>query len=307
MKKVSKILLFVAIFAVALVYRAEKSEAYEYIWPVGGTNANETYKDYDFYGKAYAAPYKNGKSGREYVVNNKLWPSEKYYYASCESHYGMDITGISGHTYTIVSVCNGTVIGTSGTRANNPSVNYVDRNQRRTSAGLNDGGGYGNYILIQESTTGRCFLYGHLKGGSLKVKKGDTVISSENYDISYEDLMLDLGWLNDKGDCYVRLIHEVRTKRTYTEDKVNLFRKYCEAFESRFPCIKFWSGRNLYDYYEDYKFWYQPTCLELYSSVVFPNIPYPKGYAKTHNKSNICLAKHTNYDILLIDFVNIRE
>lgn len=128
-----------------------------------------------------------------------------------------------------------------------------------------------------------------------------------SYDISYEDLMLDLGWLNDKGDCYVRLIHEVRTKRAYTEDKVNLFRKYCEAFESRFPCIKFWSGRNLYDYYEDYKFWYQPTCLELYSSVVFPNIPYPKGYAKTHNKSNICLAKHTNYDILLIDFVNIRE
>ena len=206
MKKVSKILLFVAIFAVALVYRAEKSEAYEYIWPVGGTNANETYKDYDFYGKAYAAPYKNGKSGREYVVNNKLWPSEKYYYASCESHYGMDITGISGHTYTIVSVCNGTVIGTSGTRANNPSVNYVDRNQRRTSAGLNDGGGYGNYILIQESTTGRCFLYGHLKGGSLKVKKGDTVTAGQEIAI--------MGSSGDSGHMHVHF--EIRKDKAST-------------------------------------------------------------------------------------------
>ena len=89
MKKVSKILLFVAIFAVALFIGAVKSDAAEYIWPVGGNNAYETYKDYDFYGKAYAAPYKDGKSGREYIVNNELWPNEQKYYAACESHYGM--------------------------------------------------------------------------------------------------------------------------------------------------------------------------------------------------------------------------
>ena len=77
MKKVSKILLFVGIFILALVFRAEKSHAAEYIWPVVGDNAYETYKDYDFYGKAYAAPYKDGKSGREYVVNSTLWPEEQ--------------------------------------------------------------------------------------------------------------------------------------------------------------------------------------------------------------------------------------
>ncbi len=175
MKKVSKVLLLVAVIALFFIIKAERSEAATYIWPVGGNNANETYKDYDFYGQANAAPYKNNKSGREYIVNNKLWPNEKYYYAKCESHFGMDITGKNGQTYKIVSVCNGTVIGTSGTRANSPSVDYVDRNQRRTAGGLNDGGGYGNYIIIQEPSTGRCFLYAHLKRGTLKVKKGDTV------------------------------------------------------------------------------------------------------------------------------------
>ena len=122
---------------------------------------------------------KNGKSGREYKVDNKVWPCEKYYYSSCESHYGVDITGISGHDYNVVSVCDGVVIATSGTRAINPSVSYADRNQRRTSAGINDGGGYGNYIIIQEPSTGRCFLYAHLRGDSITVNKGDSVSAGQ--------------------------------------------------------------------------------------------------------------------------------
>ena len=206
MKKVSKVLLFIVIFALALIIRAEKSQAAVYIWPVGGNNANETYKDYDFYGKAYSAPYKNGKSGREYIVNNKLWPNEKYYYSSCESHYGMDITGIYGNTYTIVSVCDGNVIATSGTRASNPGVNYIERNQRRTSAGLRDGGGYGNYVIIEEPSTGRCFLYAHLKGGSLKVNKGDTVKAGQE--------IATMGSSGDSG--HMHLHFEIRKSRAST-------------------------------------------------------------------------------------------
>lgn len=61
MKKVSKILLFVAIFACALVFKAQKTQASTYIWPVGGDNASETYIDYEFYGKANSAPYKKRK------------------------------------------------------------------------------------------------------------------------------------------------------------------------------------------------------------------------------------------------------
>lgn len=206
MKKVSKVLLLVVIITAVLIIKAEKSEAYEYIWPIGGNNAGETYKDYDFYGNAYAAPYKNGKSGREYKVNNTLWPDEKAYYAPCESHYGMDITGINGHGYKVVSVCDGMVIGTSGTRANNPGVNYAERNQRRTPAGLNDGGGYGNYILIQELSTGRCFLYGHLKGGTIKVKRGDTIKAGQ-----------ELATMGSSGDSgHMHLHFEIRKNKAFT-------------------------------------------------------------------------------------------
>ena len=201
MKKVSKILLFVAIFAVALFVGAVKSDAAEYIWPVGGNNAYETYKDYDFYGKAYAAPYKDGKSGREYIVNNELWPNEQKYYAACESHYGMDITGINGHTYKIVSVCNGKVIGTSGTRADGAGVNFIDMNKRQSSR---DGGGYGNYIIIQEPSTGRCFLYAHLRGGTLLVKKGDSVSAGQE--------IATMGSSGDSG--HMHLHFEIRKDRT---------------------------------------------------------------------------------------------
>lgn len=206
MNKTKRILLIMFIIAIALIFKANKSEAAEYKWPIGGNNVNETYKDYDFYGQAYTAPYKNGKSGREYIVNNNLWPNEGYYYAYCESHYGMDITGINGHTYSIVSVSNGTVIATSGTRAISPSVNYPDRNQRRTSAGLNDGGGYGNYIIIQEPSTGRCFLYAHLKSGSIKVGKGATVTAGQ-----------EIATMGSSGDAgHMHLHFEIRTSKAST-------------------------------------------------------------------------------------------
>lgn len=142
-----------------------------YRWPVGGNNSSETYRDYRYYGSNKTGPADDGKYGREYIVDNTKWPNEKQYYAKCESHFGMDISGINGHTYDIVSVVNGKVIATSGDRIINPSVNYVDRNQRRTQGGLNDGGGYGNYVIIQENGTGRCFLYAHLKEDQLKLKK----------------------------------------------------------------------------------------------------------------------------------------
>lgn len=203
MRKLNKVLLFVVIIAIALFIKADKSWAYEYIWPVGGNNANETYKDYDFYGKAGSAPYKDGKSGREYKVDNTLWPNEQSYYAACESHYGMDITGVNGHTYKVVSVCNGTVIGTSGTRADGAGVNFVDRNRRQSSR---DGGGYGNYILIQETSTGRCFLYGHLRGGTLTVKKGDSVSAGQE--------IATMGSSGDSG--HMHLHFEIRKDRAST-------------------------------------------------------------------------------------------
>ena len=207
MKKSTKILLFIGVIVLALFIKNGKVNASEYIWPIGGNNANETYKDYDYYGYGYGAPYKNGKSGREYIVDNTKWPNEKYYYAYSESHYGMDITGINGHTYTVVSVVNGNVIATSANAiAANRSTWFQDRNQRRTWQGLSDGGGYGNYVIIQETSTGRCFLYAHLRAGSIKVIKGSKVTVGQ-----------EIATMGSSGDAgHMHLHFEIRTSKANT-------------------------------------------------------------------------------------------
>ena len=200
------ILFIICLFLFKNINQVKAATAPTYRWPIGGNNANETYMDYEYYGVAGQAPVKNGKSGREYVVNNKLWPNEQFYYAACESHHGMDITGINGHTYKVVSVVNGTVIATSAEYGGNPSTNYADRNQRRTTAGLNDGGGYGNYIVIQETSTGRCFLYGHLKGGSFKVSTGSKVSVGQE--------IATMGSSGDSG--HMHLHFEIRKSKAVT-------------------------------------------------------------------------------------------
>mgnify|MGYP001075669092 CR=1 FL=1 len=65
MNKTKRIFIILSIFAAILLFNNNKAKAAQYIWPIGGSNANETYKDYDFYGSRNAEPYKNGKSGRE--------------------------------------------------------------------------------------------------------------------------------------------------------------------------------------------------------------------------------------------------
>ena len=206
MSKTKKLLLLIAIFALAFMVKSGSVNAAQYIWPIAGSNANETYIDYEYYGNWNALPIKNGKYGREYIVDNTKWPNEKYYYSSCESHYGMDITGINGHTYKVVSVVDGTVIATSGNAAYNPSTNFADQNQRRTLVGMNSGGGYGNYIIIQETSTGRCFLYGHLKGGSFKVSKGSTVKAGQE--------IATMGSSGDSG--HMHLHFEIRKSKDVT-------------------------------------------------------------------------------------------
>lgn len=206
MKKSTKIIIAVVFFGVLLFLSKSDVNAAEYIWPIAGNNANETYKDYDFYGYGWGAPYKNQKSGREYIVDNSKWPNEKYFYARNESHYGMDITGVNGNKYKVVSVCNGKVIATSATRAWGAGSNFIDRNQRRTYGGMNDGGGYGNYIIIKESSTGRCFLYAHLKAGSFKVSNGSQVKAGQE--------IATMGSSGDSG--HMHLHFEIRKNESST-------------------------------------------------------------------------------------------
>lgn len=205
-KIVFSVLFIICLFLLINFNKVNATTPTSYIWPVGGNNAGETYIEYKFYGNAYQEPYKDGKSGREYKVNNNLWPEEQPYYASCEGHFGVDITGTYGHKYNVVSVANGKVIATSAGYAGNQSTEYPDRNKRGTTAGLNDGGGYGNYVIIQEESTGRCFLYAHLKGGSIKVSNGDTVTAGQEIAV--------MGSSGDAG--HMHLHFEIRKSKADT-------------------------------------------------------------------------------------------
>ena len=127
------------------------------------------------------------------------------------------------------------------------------------------------------------------------------------YKYDLNELVEDLKYLNEKGDVYLRILHEVRNKKEYTEDAVEQFKGFCEDLVVMFPKLKCWCGRNLYNWAVDFKFDCEPSCEELYSSVTNPKYIddwYPLIYAKLHNKKNI--KKGTDKDIMLIDFVNIQ-
>lgn len=205
-KKLSIILMFIGIVFIIKDIKIVEASEFQYGWPISGNNAKETYIEYNYYGSNLTGPSEDGKYGREYIVDNNKWPSEIKYYAKNESHYGSDIVGLNGQTYQIISIVEGEVIATSGDRIINPSVNYIERNQRRTTAGLNDAGGYGNYVIIQENSTGRCFLYAHLKGGTITVKKGDKV--------SYGTNIALMGSSGDSGHPHLHF--EIRTSKLST-------------------------------------------------------------------------------------------
>ena len=119
----------------------------------------------------------------------------------------------------------------------------------------------------------------------------------------------DLEWLDSKGDCYVRVIHEVRTVKQYKNRQRNLFRHFCERLEDEYKNIRFWCGRELFCWGYDYHFpgYDEPTCEERYASVCPPKLVddwWPWLFARLHNRA--VLSAGTKKDILLIDFVDIK-
>ena len=128
------------------------------------------------------------------------------------------------------------------------------------------------------------------------------------YDIDVKSLCRDLEWLDKKGDCYLRVIHEARNEKQKEQSDKGIFQTDCYHMFKKYPHTKFWCGRNLYDWKVDYQFeGEEPTCEETYGSVV-PGKKWMYGwwpwlYAVTHNKQ--VKAKGTDKDILLIDYVNL--
>ena len=140
------------------------------------------------------------------------------------------------------------------------------------------------------------------KDGKLTIRHGIL-----EYDYDEERLMKDLEFLNNRTDkCYIRILHEVRSAKKYTEQSVEMFQSFCEKVEKKFPRLKFWCGRNIVNWTVDYKFKNEPSCEEKYSSVCPPKIIddwIPILYAKINNRK--IRKEGTDKDILLIDFVNI--
>ena len=67
------------------------------------------------------------------------------------------------------------------------------------------------------------------------------------YKYSKEELFRDLTLLNN-NECLLRILHEVRIKKQYTRESIEKFIALCEEIQTKFPKIKLWCGRNLYNW-----------------------------------------------------------
>lgn len=122
----------------------------------------------------------------------------------------------------------------------------------------------------------------------------------------FKDIRRDICYLDFMKDSFVRVILDTRTKKQFTDRQKELFYEFCMQLEMFYPNIKFWCGRNLYNWNVIYSFQNDPTCVELYGSVTKPKWLWgwwPWFYASGFNGRNI--SQGTNKNIMLIDFVDI--
>lgn len=206
----------IALFFIGVI----KSDAA--MWPVGGSNAKDTFIEYGYEPRTYSSQDCIDRIKNKYDVDMY----EGYYY-NYENHYGVDIVGNPLDTYSVVAVANGTVLGTSANFYDGywAGVNFINRNQRRTTNGMLNAGGYGNYIAIEDESTGKCYLYAHLKAGTIAVKKGDKVVAGQK--------IAEMGSSGDSGHQHLHF--EVRKNR------YNLFTNP----DGKYTSFKFKSGYGI--------------------------------------------------------------
>ena len=126
------------------------------------------------------------------------------------------------------------------------------------------------------------------------------------YDITIGELYKDINWLNERGDCYLRLIHEAKTAKQYNADSIKAFELVSAFIHNVFPNLKVIDGRNLYNNQKDIEL---PDMAidEKHANVGKPKwltSIYPKAYANYNTKKFI--EQGTDKDILLVDFVNYK-
>lgn len=152
------------------------------------------------------------------------------------------------------------------------------------------------------------------KDGYIQIRHG-----AMEFDVSGQYLNDFFAFLNDKGNCYVRVILEFNKEPKDIEYQEFRFKYICKKFEYFYPGIKFFGGNRKYDWKVIYEFNNKdiPTLVDRYSSTTslfksdskFLRIIddlYPKLYAKLRNKKNFKEFDKDSNDYLFVDFVEIR-
>lgn len=130
------------------------------------------------------------------------------------------------------------------------------------------------------------------------------------YKFGHTELDEMFSWMNEKGDCYFRIVLDIRKTPKDADKQGNLFEKYVANIEKKYPNINIDEALIAWDYTHtrldrEHKYIY-----EKHASVTsnWEVIKTPKHYAKQHNGpvrySYKAILKSDN-SALLIDFVNI--
>lgn len=159
------------------------------------------------------------------------------------------------------------------------------------------------------------------ENGKLEVKHG-----LMSFDIDFKGVSKFLTFLNNKGDCYLRVILEednISKKYRYSKNAEIKFLLFCEKLEEAYHHIKIFGGNRKYDWAIIHHFKApEPPLVDMYSSMTriigkrddsnwwnkLLNVIddwCPWLYAKKWNKKNFNEFK--DYDkFLFFDFVNFR-
>lgn len=130
------------------------------------------------------------------------------------------------------------------------------------------------------------------------------------YKFGHTELDEMFSWMNEKGDCYFRIVLDIRKTPKDADKQGNLFEKYIANIEKKYPNINIDEALIAWDYTHisldrEHKYIY-----EKHASVTsnWEVIKTPKHYAKQHNgivRYSYKATLKSDNSALLIDFVNI--
>lgn len=130
------------------------------------------------------------------------------------------------------------------------------------------------------------------------------------YKFGHTELDEMFSWMNEKGDCYFRIVLDIRKEPKDADKQRDLFEEYIAEIDEEYPNINIDRALIAWDYTYTRLDWTYKYIREKHASVTsdLEVIKTPKHYAKKHNSDirdhYARLSARDNY-VLLIDFVNI--